>query len=132
MKGQLFRLDKNKEEPLLSLGGVKFCNILVMWGTIWQFLKLLINLLRWLTTLDCEMLNSPDILWVLFASIDWSTVLESMVFRFTWPCLILDILATQAKFLEPSCYSIVINCIYLFIQQMFLVASVELWPSLNL
>ena len=51
-------------------------------------------------------------------------------FRLTWLCLIVKLLATWAKFLEPSGYCAVINCTP-FAQQIFLVASVKLWPGLN-
>ncbi len=52
------------------------------------------------------------VLWVLlarFASMAWSTALKSS-FRLTWPCLIVEVLATQMKFLEPSGYCTMINC----------------------
>ena len=34
-------------------------------------------------------------------------------FRLTWPCLIIEVLATRAKFLEPSDYCIVISSFWL-------------------
>ena len=37
-------------------------------------------------------------------------VLEIHDFRLYWPCLIIDVLESWAKFLEPSGYGIVINC----------------------
>ena len=45
----------------------KFSNILVMCGTIQKFGMLLPRSWRWQTTLDCEMLSSPDTLPVLLA-----------------------------------------------------------------
>ena len=49
----------------------------------------------------------------------------------TWLCLI-EIHATQAKFLQTPGYFTKINCIFTFHTKMFLVASSALWPSLNL
>ena len=81
----------------------KFCNILVTWGI------LLSRLWRWQTTLDCGMPSLPDTLWELFPGFT-----SESSFRPTWPYLIIKVLATQAKFLHPSDYCIVINCIVIF------------------
>ena len=43
----------------------KFCNILVICGTIWRHQMILPRSLRWPTTLDCEKQNLPDTLQVL-------------------------------------------------------------------
>ena len=43
----------------------KFCNILVRWGTVWEFRMLLLTSWKWRTTLDWEIPNSPDTLWLL-------------------------------------------------------------------
>ena len=70
----------------------KFCNILVIWGTIQQLWMLLPRLWRWWTTLECKMPNSPDTLRMLitrFASIIWSTASESS-FKPTWPWRLLQ------------------------------------------
>ena len=65
------------------------------------------------------MLTLPDTLWVLltlFASMAWSTTLQSIV-------LGIPDLAIQVKFLEPSDYYTVINFAFIFIQKLFLVVS---------
>ena len=49
----------------------KLSNILVIWSTIQQLWKLLLNLWRWQTILDCEMPSSPDTLWVLLTGFAW-------------------------------------------------------------
>ena len=111
----------------------KFYNILVIWGTIWALQMLLLWLRRWQTTLDCKILSLPDTLWVLlsrFASVDWSTALKSMV-------LILPDIAWSSRFLQPKQNFWTIWLLYRdqlcqsFIQQMFLVASMEFWASSN-
>ena len=90
---------------------------------------------KWQTTLDCEMLSSPDTLQVLlggFTSNGLEHSLVSCAFRPTWPCLIVEAFTTRAKFLQPSGYCTMINYIFnLFSQQMFLVASVALEPGSN-
>ena len=76
----------------------KFCNILIMWGTIRQLRMLLPRLWRWLTTPDCKMLTLPDTLWVIltgFASMAWSMALESVV-------LGLPDLAWSSRILRPE------------------------------
>ena len=63
--------------------------------------------------LDFEMLSLPETLQVLlvrFVSMVWSTSLESTVGGLPD----LEILATQAKFLEPSGYCTMINCFFFF------------------
>ena len=50
--------------------------------------------------------NLPNILCVLHARFYLDGLkhsLEIHSFRFTWPCLIIEVLATQVKFLQPSC-----------------------------
>ena len=70
-------LSTSKNSSVDTSASQKFCNILVTWGTIQQ---LWILMWTWKTTLDCEMLNSPNTLWVLltrFASITWNMTLKS-------------------------------------------------------
>ena len=103
----------------------KFYNILVLWRTIWLLWMHLQWLLRWWTTLDCEMPSLPDTLQVVigeFTSIAWHQ--NPWVFDLAW---LLRFLATQAKFLKPSGNCTVID----FTQQMVLVAFAVLWSSLN-
>ena len=52
--------------------------------------------------------------------------LQIYAFRSSSSCLIIKVLATQARFLELSDYCIVINHAFIF-----LVASAALWPNLN-
>ena len=68
------------------------------------------------TLLDCRMPNSPDTLHVLFfrfATMTSRTALESS-FMLTGLCLISDVLAAQAKFLQPPGYCTVINRAFTF------------------
>ena len=71
------------------LGQVKFCNILVIWGTIWQLQILLPRSLRWQTTLDWDAKLAR------FASMAWSKALKSMILG------LLD-LAWLLSFLQPE------------------------------
>ena len=50
-------------------------------------------------------------------------------FRPNLPYLTVEVLANQAKFLQPSCDELYLH---LFVQKMFLVASTALWPTSNL
>ena len=94
----------------------KFCNNLVGWRKIWQLWMLCRGheCYEQYWTVRCWAL--PDTLQMLipwFASIAGSTVLESS-FRLIWPCPIIVVPATRAKFLETSCYSTRINCAFTF------------------
>ena len=108
----------------------KFCNILVMWGPIWQLWMLLSMTWRWQTILDCKTARSPDTLWRshwvplshglaphLSKKLSkfppdtlWSCLhglkhsLGIHAFRLTWPCLIIKALTTPAKFFETFGY----------------------------
>ena len=54
-------------------------------------------------------------------------------FRPTWPCLIAEVLITQAKFVKPSVYCALINCIFTFCAKcFFFVTSTVSWPSSEL
>ena len=100
----------------IYLGELKVLHLLAIWGKIWQLWKLLLRSWRWQTTLESEMMSSPDALCTLlirFASMAWTTASESS-FRPTWLCLIITILATQPKFLEPCGYCTVINYTFSF------------------
>ena len=101
---------------LVSISCQKLLNILVKLSTIWQIWMLLLRLWRRLTTPSCKILSLPDTLWVLlteFASMAWSIASKSG-FRPTWPYLIIEVLANQAKFLQPFGYCTVINCTFNF------------------
>ena len=105
----------------------KFWNILVMWGTIPQLRILLLRLWKWQTTLDSEMLRSPDTLQVLLAgsaSTPWKTDSEPNL-RSSWLSRFLQL---KWNFLN---YMVTVLCLLLYAWQMFLVASTALWPSLN-
>ena len=89
----------------LCLVSRKFCNILVIWGTVRLPLMLLMRSGRWRTIWYSEVLSSPGTLRMLligFASIH--------SFRPNWLCLIVEVFETGAKFLEPSSYCIGIDC----------------------
>ena len=95
----------------------KFCNILVKWGTIWWLQMHLLMMWRWWTTLDCEMPSSPDTLQVLLIGFYLYGLEYSFRIHCFWPiwlCLIIKVLATWAKFLQPSDYFNVINCAFTF------------------
>ena len=95
------------------------------------------------TTLECEMLRSPDTLWVLLAGftsivkmskhtglcgaeVTWyfpsaicrlyGLEYDLWIHNFspTWARLIVEVFATQAKFLKPSCNCTLINCAFTF------------------
>ena len=61
-----------------------------------------------------------------FAYMAQNTASESTTLSF-----IVELLVTRCKFLETSCYNTVINSAFIFMQQIFLVVSVTLWPSTN-
>ena len=89
---------------------------------------------KWWTTLNCGMSSFPDTLRVLpagFASDGLKHCLGIHVFRPTWLCLIVEVLATWEKFLKPLSYCTVINCNFTFNQHNFFIASVVSWYSLN-
>ena len=89
---------------------------MVTWGTIWQLQMLLQKLWSWLTELDCELLSSPDALWLLLVKFASSLEHGPWIhdFRPTWSCLIIEVLATWEKFLEPSGYCFMITCALIF------------------
>ena len=93
----------------------RFSNILVMWGTIWQLRMLLSRLWRWQTILDWD----AKLTWYSLSVSHWLDYglehgLGIYGFRSTWPCLIIKVLATWVKLLEPSSLFSVINCIFTF------------------
>ena len=91
-----------------SLVWIKFCYILVTWDTTqlrWMFLP---RLWRWRTTRP----SSPDTLRICFYGFKYG--LRIHTFRSIWPCLIVKVLVTWVKFLEPSSYWTVINCTFTF------------------
>ena len=90
----------------------KFCNILVTRGTIWQVRMLLPwSCMGW-TTLICEKLSLPETQGVLpagFISVVWNRATKSTIFRLTRPCLIIEVHATRAKFLQSAGYCALTN-----------------------
>ena len=90
----------------------KFCNILVTRGTVWQFWMLLIRLWRWRIH---TRLWEAKIVWYALCASRWICLygLENGLgihsFRPTWSGLIVELLATRAKFLQPSGPCTVIN-----------------------
>ena len=52
-------------------------------------------------------------------------------FRLIWPCSVVEVHVTRVKLRESSGYYILINHTFTFSQQMFLVDSTALWPSVN-
>ena len=82
----------------------KFCNILVIWDTIWQIQMLLAKVVKLMNYTVLGNAGSSDTLQMLhtgFACEAWSTDLESKVLCLTLPDHI-KVIVTQAKFLEPS------------------------------
>ena len=75
---------------------------------------LLLKTWRWWIPLECEMSSLSDTLQVItcFYGLEHSPRIHG--FRLTWPWLIVKVLVTQAKFLEPSGYNTVINCAFTF------------------
>ena len=72
----------------------------------------------WRTPLYCEMPISPDIIKVLVAGfVNYCSEIDVKihVFRPTWSCLIVQILAIRTKFLELSGYCTVINSLFTFL-----------------
>ena len=59
-------------------------------------------------SLDCEIPNSLDTCWMCLYG------LEIHSFWLSWLCLVIEVLVTLAKCLEPSGYCIVINCCFWF------------------
>ena len=122
------------EENHITRLSQKFCNILVTWDTIWQLLMLWPRLWRWWTTLNCEIHSSSDTLQVLLTKFFFmvlSTALESTV-------LALPDLAWSSRFLQPEQnflnhpFTVLWSTApWPFMQQIFLIAFVALWLSLN-
>ena len=65
---------------------------------------------RWQTPLDCEIWSSPRTLWVLLAGFDLDHGFRMHCLKPIRPCLIVEVQATQAKFLQPFGLCTVINC----------------------
>ena len=87
---------------------------MVTWGTIQQFLLLSSKYWRWRTTLNCEMLSSPDTLrvllathWICLSGLEHSLNIHG--FNPISPYLIIEVLDTWEKFLQPSGYKRVIS-----------------------
>ena len=95
----------------------KFCNILVMWGTIQHLYKLLqrpwkwrVNSELWDAKLTSYTLNGTCQILLYGLKLD----LRINAFRLTRPCMFINVLATWAKFLKPFGYCTVINCTFTF------------------
>ena len=103
------------ERIILTRVSQKFCNILVTLGTIWQLQMLFLWSWRWRTTEKCNMASSLNTLCThQICHTDLEHSLRIYSFRRTENCLIVKILATQAKFLESSGYCTVIKCAFIF------------------
>ena len=90
---------------------------------------------RWLTTLACEMLSSPDTLQVLlngFTSMVWSMASKFTVLGQHDLAWLSRFLQLEQNFLNHLVTVLQSTAPSPFEQQMFLVASTVLWPSLNL
>ena len=61
--------------------------------------------------MDCDILSSPDTLWVCLYGLEHSFRLHGFIP--TWPCLIINILATYARFFEPSSSQIWLCCMFI-------------------
>ena len=83
----------------------KFCNILVMWGPIQMLLKVTNHIWLWDTKLAWY--SQSVTCWICFY--DLKHVLRIHCFRLTWLCLIVEFLATWAKFLQLSAYCTLVN-----------------------
>ena len=79
-------------------------------------LDFLLRLWKWQTTLNCKMSSSTDILWCYPLNLHYGFEhgLRIYAFRPIWPCLIIEILATWVKFLEPFSYCTIINCTFTY------------------
>ena len=80
----------------------------------------------WWTTLDCERPNSPSATH-LICLFGLENDLRIHDFRPTWPCKIVEVLATWAKFIQQSNY-----CTFSFVREIYLVASTVLWHCFNM
>ena len=127
VKRNIFYLVLQKNNSWVSQ---KFCNILLTCGGVQQLWMLLQMPRNWII-LACDMPNSPDTLLVLlaeFASVDWSTALESTVFGqpdMVW----------APSFLQPKqnfTNHLWSTTAWLFMQQIFLTTFTTLWSSSNL
>ena len=88
-----------------------------MWGKIRLLHLALLRLWRRWNTLDCRMSNLPDTLQILLTGFAFKGLehnLGILNFRPTWPCLMVEVLATRVKFLEPFDYYTMINCTFTF------------------
>ena len=95
----------------------KFCIILVMWSQIIAVpdafaiaVKLMSHTGLWHTKFSWCFMSTTH--WIYHYDLEHSFEIHG--FRPTWPCMIIKILATWAKFLKPSGYCIEINCTFPF------------------
>ena len=98
-------------------GSQRFGNISVMWGTIRKLRMHLPWSWRWRTTVSCEMPTFPHkspsaTRWIWHYDFEHGLGLHAS--KSIWSWLIVEVLATQKKFLEPFGYCTVINGIFTF------------------
>ena len=110
-----------------------FFHIVVTWDIIQQLRLLLIWLWKWCTPLDCKMLNSPDtkVLLARFADVACSTAPKSTLLVLLNHTLSSRFLGPEQNFLDNLVTVLGLTAPSLFVQQMFLVASVALLHSSN-
>ena len=91
----------------------KFCNILVTWGTI-QLLQMLLKVINHTGLWDAKLAwYSPDATHqICHYGLEHKLRIHGI--RPTWPCLIIEVLATWVEFLQPSGYYTTINCAITF------------------
>ena len=68
------------------------------------------SLWRWRTTLNCEMLRLSATHRICCYDLNYALGIHS--FRPIWPCLIVKLIATWAKFLKPSGCCILLSCTF--------------------
>ena len=112
----------------------RFCNIFVIWSTIWLLWVLFLRSQRGQLSLDCDMPSLPDILWMLLfesKSLAWGTATESSVFSqldLNWS---LRSLKPERNFLNHLLYILRSSMLSPFIQQMLLVTFAAVKSSSN-
>ena len=84
-----------------------------MSSTIWQLWMVLLRSWRWQTMLDCEILM-PDNLsvthWICLYSSEYKLTIHGLMP--ISPCLIVEVLTTWGKFIQPSGYNTLIYCAF--------------------
>ena len=88
----------------------KLCNILVTWDAIKVFWTPLLQMNQWDT--EFSWYSSSAVNRVCLYGLEHDLGIHD--FKRTWPCLIVDVLATRAKSLLSSVYCTVTNCAFTF------------------